>query len=100
MKKSYRENVSTLVHSSNSGKLALDDDTYGAELSCGRRIEILLGGRWICGHVEHAPVYPVEKSLSEIMQRKPNYEVSGYYFISDQGELCGLCVGMKARLPQ
>src|SRR5690348_793664 len=84
--------VSTLGFSSNRGRYALDDAIYGRDLSSGRAIESLLGGRWIAGRVESA--LDICTSLAGKM-------FGSYYFIAGEtGETCGLCAGMKVRLPR
>lgn len=69
-----------LVASSSQGRFAIDDSTYGPELTSGMIIEVLLAGQWIVGRVE--------------FHRKHN----GYYFIAAKDEsICGLCAGMRVR---
>ena len=78
-----------LVASSNSGRYAIDDPEHGQDLTDDQVLEIFLGGVWISGSIKHAGrLYTVEGMK---LQR-------GYYFIASGGEVCGLCVGMKARV--
>ena len=78
-----------LVASSNSGRYAMDDPEHGQDLTGGQALEICLGGVWIAGSIEHAG------RLYAIEGMKPQ---RGYYFIASDGEVCGLCVGMKVRV--
>ncbi len=87
------DTIYTLVPSSNRGRYALNDPETGHDLTSGEPIAILLGGRWIEGHIEHGR----ERYASEhlIVQRV----LPGYYFIArDDGAVCGLCRGMQVRL--
>jgi Domain of unknown function (DUF5348) len=72
-----------LVASSNSGRYAMGDPEHGQAL------EICLGGVWIAGSIEHAG------RLYAIEGMKPQ---RGYCFIASDGEVCGLCAGMKVRV--
>ncbi len=83
----------TLHLSSNRGRYEVRDAQEGPflDLTSGDRCEVLLGGRWIAGSVELGRVYSIEEL--------PHKQVKGYYFISDDGARCGLCEGMKVRLP-
>jgi Domain of unknown function (DUF5348) len=86
------EKTHTLVASSTSGRYALDDATYGHDLTSGEHIAIYLNGCWITGRVEHGSLFYAIDSYGASMGVK-----SGYYFISDNGGRCGLCVGMKVK---
>lgn len=77
----------TLVLSSNRACYAVGDPMHGPDLSTGRPIEIFLGGQWVPGHVDHGARYAANA---------PAY-VDGYCFISDSGDICGLCCGMRVR---
>jgi hypothetical protein len=81
----------TLVASSNSGRYAIDDPIEGHDLTAGEVIEILLGGQWIKGSIEHAPYLYAIETIGRPAQR-------GYYFIASEGGVSGLCVGMKVRI--
>lgn len=89
-----------LVASSNSGRFALGDPD-GRDLTSGDHIEIFLGGHYIPGRVEHTGnLIPIERTLGEAMNQSPQQYLKGYHFISDlTGNICGLCVGMRVRLP-
>lgn len=81
-----------LVPSSNRGRYAISRPD-GVDLTSGARIEVWLGDQWIAGTVEHGrDTYVVETRTHE----PPKV---GYYFWSDDDAVCGLCVGMKVRLP-
>lgn len=84
------DKVHTLVVSSNRGRYACDDSEHGHDLTSGERCAILVGGRWIDGHIEHSGAY----STNVV----PNSPTRGYYFVSDQGDRCGLCIGLQVRL--
>lgn len=87
-----------LVASSNSGRFALDD-ADGQDLTCGNRVSILLGGQWIDGRVEHdTQLYPQGRSFEEVMRKTPLRYTGGYFFVASDGNICGLCVGMRVRL--
>ncbi|HZU01579.1 MAG TPA: DUF5348 domain-containing protein [Ktedonobacteraceae bacterium] len=80
-----------LVLSSNRGRYAIGDPATGPDLTSGDRCEILLGGHWIPGSVEVAYVYSIEEL--------PHQQVKGYFFIASDGGRCGLCTGMRVRIP-
>jgi uncharacterized protein DUF5348 len=81
----------TLVPSSNSGRYALDDPEHGRNVMRGDSLALLLNGQWIEGSIEHAAnLYAIESAP------RPIY--SGFYFIDNDGNICGLCAGMKVRL--
>jgi hypothetical protein len=91
--------VYTLVPSLNRGRYALDDPD-GGDLTTGQHIDILLGGRWIPGKVEHS-TYPTRK-YPEVagcyaLTGVENVKI-GYYFVAKGGMVCGLCTGMMVRL--
>jgi hypothetical protein len=81
-----------LVHSSNAGRYAIDSTSMGSEVTMGQVCEIFLGGDWIKGRVEHSG------NLSAI-EGTEQRAFSGYYFIADNGGICGLCNDMKVRIP-
>jgi Domain of unknown function (DUF5348) len=84
------ETISTLVPSTKRGRYALDDSQTGHDLTSGEVLALLLGGQWIEGRVEHSrSLYASERSGQ--MEK-------GYYFIDSNGQICGLCTGMKIRL--
>lgn len=65
------------------------DNDDGPELTSGQAIMLKLGGHWIAGYIEHGgTLYASDTS--------PHIE-RGYYFIADDGSVCGLCVGMTVR---
>ena len=86
------DTVHTLVVSSTKGRYALDDSEEGHDLTSGEGITILLGGRWVEGHIEHSR----QRYASAHMV--PQHLLPGYYFIARDGTICGLCVGMQVRL--
>jgi hypothetical protein len=83
------EQVYTLVPSTNRGRYALDDP-QGYDLTAGDVVAILIAGRWREGTSENGAVYSIEAL--------PHQAVKGYYFITRDGERCGLCIGMQVRL--
>jgi hypothetical protein len=90
--------IHRLVASSNSGRFALDCPD-GCDLTSGNVISILLGGQWIDGCVEHdRKLYPQERALEQIMREIPMQYAGGYYFIANDGNMCGLCVGMRVQV--
>jgi hypothetical protein len=62
----------------------------GGDLTSGDRCEIWLGGHWIAGSIEHAGKLYADASSGRA--------VSGYYFVADDGGICGLCMGMRVRV--
>ena len=84
------ETISTLVPSTNRGRYALDDPHTGHDLTSGEALALLLGGQWIEGRVEHG-------SNLYASERSGQFE-KGYYFIDSNGQICGLCSGMKVQL--
>lgn len=88
----YREDtMHTLVASSNRGRYALDTPD-GADLNSGQPLSILLAGQWIDGRVEHSGPGDNEGRYSITGM---NEQRIGYYFIANNGGVCGLCVGME-----
>ena len=85
----------TLIASTNRGRYALDDpDEFPPfrDLTSGDVCEIFLGGQWVRGSIEHANMLYADEVTNRIER--------GYYFVaSNNGGTCGLCVGMKIRLP-
>jgi hypothetical protein len=82
--------IFTLVPSTNRGRYALDNPQTGHERDLGEVLSILLGGQWIEGRVEHgSKMYASERSGQ--MEK-------GYYFIDRNGQICGLCTGMKIQM--
>jgi hypothetical protein len=81
----------TLVVSTNRGRYAVGDAETGADLTSGDRIAVWLGGQWVDGSVESGA-----RLSTEVVP--PGHPTRGYYFISDVGGVCGLCVGMKVRM--
>lgn len=85
------ETIFTLVPSTNRGGTALDDPQTGHDLTSGESLALLLGGQWIPGRVEHgSSLYASERS---------GHMEKGYSFTDSNGQRCGLCTGMKVRLP-
>lgn len=93
----------TLVLSSNRGRYAIDDPTYGPDLSARLCILVCIGNQWVPGRVEynHDPIYATlgPQTLGEVAQMatKPK-AIGGYYVELDGGEIVGLCVGMRVRI--
>lgn len=83
-----------LVLSSNRGRYAISDSEYGPDLYSSRVIEIWLGGQWVRGHVEGSARYAYEDYRPIDAQEAC---IDGYYFISGNGGICGLCCGMRVR---
>jgi hypothetical protein len=53
-------------------------------------LQVLLGGQWIKGRIEHAGgLFVLEHGAEPV--------TSGYYFLTSDGSICGLCRGMKVR---
>ena len=85
------ETTYTLVASGSSGGYVLDDAEGGRALSSGDALAILLSGQWIPGSIAYtANLYGIESA--------PHRLYSGYYFLDHDGNVCGLCAGMKVRL--
>jgi hypothetical protein len=84
------DTVSTLVISTTRGRYALDDPVYGQELTSGQALAILIGGHWTLGSIEHAgSLYVLEYAAQPAS--------SGYYFLTSDGSMCGLCAGVSVR---
>ena len=86
------DTIHTLVASSTKGRYALDDPETGHDLTSGEPLAILLGGRWIEGHIEHS------RQRYASAQLVSQHTLAGYYFIARDGTVCGLCTGMQVRL--
>jgi Domain of unknown function (DUF5348) len=80
-----------LVASSNRGRYALNDAEEGCDLTSGDVCEVWLGGQWARGSIEHTHSLYADEVTNRIER--------GYYFRAEGGGICGLCVGMKVRLP-
>jgi len=80
------DEIHLLACSTTRGRYALDRPD-GPDVNAGTGMGILLGGVWTAGVVEHGRVYSGEGGIER-----------GYYFISESGERCGLCVGMHVRV--
>jgi hypothetical protein len=79
------------VISSTKGRYALDDPFQGQDITSGQALAILLDGRWIEGSIEHAgDLYALEQVAQSAS--------SGYYFLANDGCVCGLCAGMSVRV--
>ena len=87
------ETVYTLVPSTNRGRYALDDP-QGYDLTSGQPVSLLLGDCWIEGSIEHsANLYAHDYHIPYVQGA-----LRGYYFIANNGMVCGLCTGMSIRL--
>lgn len=63
----------------------------GPELNTGQRVTICVYGHWTRGNVAHGgAIYATESDGNE-------RTVRGYYFVADDGSVCGLCVGMTVQ---
>jgi len=82
--------VHTLVPSTNRGRYALDDPN-GPDLTSGDAVAILLGGTWTLGSVEHASHLYASESTGQTER--------GYSFRAADSSVCGLCTGMRVRIP-
>ena len=81
--------VSTLVPSISRGRYALDDPVTGQDVTAGDVLQVLLGGQWVKGKVEHAGgLYVLELGAEPV--------TSGYYFLASDGGICGLCEGRES----
>ncbi len=84
----------TLVASSNRGRYALDEAETGPDLTSSQVCDIWLDGRWVKGRIEHAgSLYAIGEGGA------PGRLFSGYYFLAGGGGICGLCTGMRVRVP-
>jgi hypothetical protein len=77
-----------LQASSNRGRYELDSS--GGDLTSGDRCDLWLGGRWIAGNIEHTGRLYADASTGRAL--------GGYYFVANDGGVCGLCVGMRVRV--
>ena len=84
------DTIYTLVPSTSRGRYALDDPVSGQDLTSGQPLALLLGGRWIDGSIEHTSGLYVREHTTRPVS-------SGYYFMASDGNVCGICVGMKVR---
>ena len=85
------DTVNTLVISTTRGRYALDDPVSNQDITSEQLLSILLGGQWTQGRIEHAgDLYALENA--------PQPASSGYYFLARDGNVCGLCAGMRARV--
>jgi hypothetical protein len=84
------QQVYTLVPSTSQGRYALDDPVTGQDVTSGDVLQVLLGGQWVKGRVEHA-------SGLYVLEHVAHPVTSGYYFLACNGGICGLCAGMKVR---
>jgi Domain of unknown function (DUF5348) len=83
------DTIYTLVSSTSRGRSALDDPVSGQDLTSGQPLALLLGGRWIDGSIEHASgLYATLQALQPAS--------SGYYFLANDGNVCGLCEGRES----
>jgi hypothetical protein len=79
-----------LQASPNRGRYKID--SISLDLTSGDPCEIWLGGRWVSGAIEHrARAYHIADSPHIGLFR-------GYYFVAEDGGVCGLCVGMRVRV--
>jgi hypothetical protein len=84
------QRVSTLVPSTSRGRYACDNPVHGQDVTSGTMLQVLLGGHWTLGSIEHASgLYALEPAAHPV--------TSGYYFLASDGSICGLCAGMKVR---
>jgi len=85
------DTIYALVISSVRGRYALDDPLHGQDITSGQALAILLGGHWTLGSIEHAGGLYVPEHAAQPAS-------SGYYFLANDGSLCGLCAGMNIRI--
>lgn len=90
----------TLVASSTQGRYCLGEPEFGREITAGQPLAIMLNEQWIEGSVEYAHEMYTNMGMQYLgeLPRLPRV-LDGYYFIGKDGGICGLCVGMKVRLP-
>jgi len=83
-----------LIPSSNRGRYAVKDAPEGPyiDLTSGDMCEALLGRQWIIGVIEHSAEMYADPDLPYKAHR-------GYYFLAHDGSVCGLCMGMRVRVP-
>jgi Domain of unknown function (DUF5348) len=84
------DTIHTLVASTNRGRYALDEPK-GQDITSGDRIAIWLAGQWTLGRVEHGGTLYASEASGRAER--------GYYFVASNGGMCGLCSGMRVRLP-
>ena len=85
------DTVYTLVMSTTRGRYALEDPIYGQDITSGQALAIMLDGHWIEGSIEHAGgLYALEQAAQPVSR--------GYYFLGSDGNVCGLCAGMRVRV--
>ncbi len=87
------DTMHTLVASSNRGRYALDDPDH--HLTTGQPLAMLLGGSWTPGRVEHSTSPDAEGCY--VLTGMAQVRI-GYYFIAQDGSVCGLCTGMQVRV--
>lgn len=85
------EHIYTLVASSNHGRYAGDDPAFGPDLMCGRAVAVLLGGQWVAGSIEGSRHPTSLQSQGCYVIEEEVGLFTGYYFLADSGEVCGLC---------
>lgn len=83
----------TLIASSNRGRYAFDDEQGPpySDITSGQLCAIQLAGQWVSGSVEHTHSLYADEVTGRVER--------GYYFIAEDGSRCGLCVGMRVRIP-
>jgi hypothetical protein len=82
--------IHTLVPSTSRGRYGLDGPVSGPDITSGQPLTLLLGEHWIDGSIEHASgLYATQQASQPVS--------SGYYFLASDGNMCGLCAGMKVR---
>ncbi|GCE18951.1 hypothetical protein [Dictyobacter kobayashii] len=89
-----------LVPSTTRGRYALDR-ADGADVSSNQYIAIKIGSRWVPGTVEFARPNskgPVPGTCVTESVSNPLPVGACYYFISNDGDIVGLCVGMRVRI--
>lgn len=93
------ERVYTLVPSMHRGRYALDDP-HGRDIASNDPLKIKLAGLWISGRVEHSslPTPTYQGSDGVYVAMDIDRLQVGYYFIDANGNVCGLCTGMKVKM--
>jgi len=83
----------TLIASSNRGRYAFDEEQGPpySDITSGQLCAIRLAGQWVSGSVEHTHSLYADEVTGRVER--------GYYFIAEDGSRCGLCVGIRMRLP-
>lgn len=90
----------TLVPSPVQGRYAIGDPQFGRDITSGTVLAIELGGQWIQGSVEYASKLYTNMGPQDLFDPLPKPAVlDGYYFTALDGTRCGLCVGMRVRIP-